>query len=125
MHFRSRQVKLVHFRSELVHFRSRQVHFTRSLSDQANAGANGLKIYLEPCIYKAEIENCNFRKFHEFFFFVNSFKIHINHARNSRLGHNLPTPVNDRMLSPFGEGFCENNALLKFSEFTVLSNSMV
>ena len=39
------------------------------------------------------------------FIFANSVKRHIFHVQNLRLGHDLPTSVNDRMISPFREGF--------------------
>ena len=39
------------------------------------------------------------------FFFANSVKRHICDVKNSRLGYDLPTPVNVRMILPFREGF--------------------
>ena len=47
---------------------------------------------------------------------MNSIKRHISHVKNSGLGHDLPTPVNDRVISPF----CENKILAKISEITVV-----
>ena len=38
-------------------------------------------------------------------FFANSVKRHICDVKNSRLGYDLPTPVNVRMILPFREGF--------------------
>ena len=48
---------------------------------------------------------CKFENFHENFIFANSIKIYISQAKNSRLGHDLLTSVNDRVISPFPEGF--------------------
>ena len=38
---------------------------------------------------------------------------------NSRLWHDLPISVNDRIISPFLEDFRENKTLAKISGFTV------
>ena len=58
--------------------------------------------------------------------FANSVK-NICDIKNSRKGHDLPIPANDRVISPFREGFiltklhvCENEPLEKISKFTVL-----
>ena len=37
--------------------------------------------------------------------FVNSVKRHISNVKKSRLGHCLPTSVNDRVVLPFLKGF--------------------
>ena len=47
---------------------------------------------------------CKFRNFPENFIFANSAKRHICHVENSRIGHDLPTSVNDRVISAFCEG---------------------
>ena len=44
---------------------------------------------------------CIFRNFGENFIFANSVKIHICDVKNSRLRHDLPTSVNDRVILPF------------------------
>ena len=64
---------------------------------------------------------CKSRIFCENFVFANSIKRHICDAKNSRLGHDLPISVNDRVISAFREDFKfrENIALVKISEFTV------
>ena len=43
--------------------------------------------------------------FRENFIFENSVKRHICHVKNSRLGHDLPTSVDYRVISPFREGY--------------------
>ena len=48
---------------------------------------------------------CKFRNFRENFIFANSIKRHICDLRNSRLGHDIPISVNDRVILPFREGF--------------------
>ena len=66
-----------------------------------------------------------FGNFRENFIFVNSIKRHICDIKNSRLGHDLPISVNDRMISPFWEGYiCENKTLVEISEFTVFSTQV-
>ena len=72
---------------------------------------------------------CKSGIYRENFTFVKSVKRHINDVKNSRLGHDLPTSVNDIVISPFREGifsrnfayakFRENKTLVKISEFTV------
>ena len=64
--------------------------------------------------------------FRENFIYVNNIKRPIFHIKNLRLGYNLPTSVNDRVILPFCEGFIfmvvkfrENIILVKISEFTV------
>ena len=69
---------------------------------------------------------CKFGNFRENFIFVNSTKRHICHIKNSWPGHDLPAPVNDRVILPFCEGFifpklckcdakfCENKTLRKY-----------
>ena len=67
--------------------------------------------------------------FRENFIFANSVKRHICHGKKSRLGHNLNTSVNDRVICHFTRvnfhetsqlrSFCENKTLEKISEFTV------
>ena len=44
-------------------------------------------------------------EFCDIFIFLNSVKIHICDVGNSQLEHDLPTPVNDRVISPFFEVF--------------------
>ena len=48
---------------------------------------------------------CKFGNFRENFIFANSVKRHICDARNSRLRHDIPISVNDRVISPFREDF--------------------
>ena len=48
---------------------------------------------------------CKFENFGENLSFANSVKRNIYHAYNSRVGKDLPTSVNDRVVLPFGEGF--------------------
>ena len=72
--------------------------------------------------------------FRENCIFANSIKSHICHVRNSRLGQELPTSVNDRVISPFREGLFSRNfasakvreikILAKISEFTV-TNALI
>ena len=74
--------------------------------------------------------NCKSRNFGENFLFANSAKRHIWDVLNSRLGHDLPISVDDRMISPFREDFIsqnfaygkfpENKTLAKISKFTVI-----
>ena len=64
--------------------------------------------------------------------FAHSVKRHTCHVKNSGLEHAFPISVNDRVISPFREGFfsrnfesekfCENKTLAKIlSEFKVLN----
>ena len=72
-------------------------------------------------------EYFEFGNFRENFIFANSVKRHICDVENSRLGHDLPRSVNDRVISAFREDFVftkyvmfrENKTLAKISEFTV------
>ena len=48
------------------------------------------------------------------FIFANSVKKHICNIKNSRLGHDLPTLVNDRMISPSCEGFIFSNSFKRY-----------
>ena len=48
---------------------------------------------------------CKLGNFRENFIFANSVKRHICYGKNSRLGPDLPTSVNDRVIWPFHEGF--------------------
>ena len=50
------------------------------------------------------ISLCKFRNFHKNFIFTNSVKRHICHFKISQLGHDLPTFVKDRVISPFHAG---------------------
>ena len=49
-------------------------------------------------------EYCNFRKFYGKLIFVKSDKRHICDVKNSRLGHDLPVSVKDRVILPFCDG---------------------
>ena len=72
---------------------------------------------------------CKFGNFHENFIFENGHKIHICDIKKSRLWHDLPISVNDRVISPFRADFIsrtfayakfrENKTLAKISEFPV------
>ena len=58
------------------------------------------------------------------FIFKNTFKGYICHIKNSWLGHDLPTSVNGRVISPFCKGsvltkFHKNKSLAKICEITV------
>ena len=46
-----------------------------------------------------------FGKFCQNFIFPKSVKRHICDVKNSRLGHGIPISVNNRVISPFREGF--------------------
>ena len=60
---------------------------------------------------------CKCGNFRENLIFANSVKRHICDVKNSRLCHDLPTWVNDRMILPFREGlFSRNFAYAKFRE---------
>ena len=48
---------------------------------------------------------CKFENFGENFIFVNSVKRHICNAKISRLRHELPILVNDRVITPFCDDF--------------------
>ena len=48
---------------------------------------------------------CNFGNFHENFIFMNKVKRHICRIKKSRLWHDLPTSVSNRVILPFHEGF--------------------
>ena len=71
----------------------------------------------------------NWEAFAKNMFFANSVKRHIGHVKTSRLGHDLPTSVYDRVILPICEGFIsrdfasanfrENRTLAKICEFTV------
>ena len=57
---------------------------------------------------------------------MNSVKRHICDVKNSQLGHDLPISVNDRVISPFANGFIfaygkfrEYKVPAKISEFTI------
>ena len=58
--------------------------------------------------------DCEFGNLCENFISANRVKRHIYHVINSRLWHDLPTSVNDRVISPFREGF--NFTKLRYSE---------
>ena len=72
---------------------------------------------------------CKFRNFCENFIFANSIKRHVCAVRNSRLGHDIPISVNNRVICHFARvlisrnfaivKFWENKTLAKMSEFTV------
>ena len=74
---------------------------------------------------KIQQHYCKFGNFRENFIFTNSVKRHIYPVENSRLGHDLPTSANDRLISTFRKDFIftklhENKTLVKISEFTVV-----
>ena len=48
---------------------------------------------------------CEVGNFRENFIFKNSVNRHISHFKNLRLGNDLPTSVNDRVIAPFCQGF--------------------
>ena len=48
---------------------------------------------------------CRFGNFREHFIFANSIKRHISDGKNSRLRQYLRISINDRVISPFREGF--------------------
>ena len=48
---------------------------------------------------------CKSGNFHQNFIFANSVKRHTCDVENSRLGHDLPASVNDRVILPFLEDF--------------------
>ena len=61
---------------------------------------------------------------------MNSVKIHIFDAKNSRTEHDLPTSVNGTGISSLREGFIfgkfrENKTLAKISDFTVYNQVTV
>ena len=56
-------------------------------------------------LFIALIYTVNFGNFHENFILANSIKRHICDVKNSQLGHDLPSSVNDRMISLFSQGF--------------------
>ena len=69
---------------------------------------------------------CKLGNFAENFIFANSVKRHIYHVKNSLLGDDFLTSVNDRLILTFHKDFiftklrtCENKTLAKISEFTV------
>ena len=65
-----------------------------------------LKHFMRACSLKWWLY-CKFGNFRENFIFVNSIKIHISDVLNSRpwLGHDLPIPVNVRVVLPFCDDF--------------------
>ena len=60
------------------------------------------------------IKSCKFGNVHDNFIFTNSIKRHICDIKNWPWGHDLPTSINDRLISPFRAKFRENNSLSKF-----------
>ena len=52
---------------------------------------------------------CKFGNFRENFIFANRVISHICDITNSRLGHDLPISVNDRLISPFCEVILSQN----------------
>ena len=72
---------------------------------------------------------CKFGNFCEIFIFPNNIKSQIYDAKISRLWHDLPISVNDRVISPFREDFIfmryakfrENEPLTKISKLPVLN----
>ena len=62
-----------------------------------------------PISLQKKIKYCKFGNFGENFIFANSVISHICDVKNSRLGHDLPFSVNDRMISPFREGYIFTN----------------
>ena len=67
---------------------------------------------------------CQSGIFREKFIFANRVKRHICDVKYSRLGHDIPISLNDRVISPFRKGFIftklrENKTLAKISKFTV------
>ena len=89
---------------------------------------------MSDCILLSSIY-CKFGNFREHFIFATSVKRHICDVKNSRLGYDLPTSVNDRVILPFREVFFsrkfayakfrENKTLAKISEFTVFYTSAI
>ena len=77
-----------------------------------------------------------FGNFRENLIFAYGVKRHICDVKNSRQRHDLPISVNDRVISPFHEGFSfprnfayakfrENKTLAKISEFTVYHQMII
>ena len=60
--------------------------------------------------------HCRFGYFRENFILVNSIKRHISDVKISRLMQDLPISINERVISPFREGFifiCEVSQKIK------------
>ena len=49
----------------------------------------------------SNLGNCKYINFRENFIFANNVKIHVCDVKNSRLEHDLPTPVSGRVISRF------------------------
>ena len=72
---------------------------------------------------------CKVGIFREIVIFVNCVKRHICEVKNSRLGHDLPISVNDKVIQPFREDFIftklrirevlRKTNLAKISEFSL------
>ena len=62
-----------------------------------------------PCnnvfVFFVQNQYCKSGKFRENFIFAICVKRHICDAKNSRIWHDLPKSVNDRVISPFREDF--------------------
>ena len=56
-------------------------------------------------VTRKDLDHCKFRNFGENFILANSVKRHSCDIKNSQLGHDLSTSVNDRVILPFREGF--------------------
>ena len=76
------------------------------------------------CVGPDFVNNCKFGNFCENVIFANSVIRHICHVKNSRLGHDLPTSVNDRVRHLARRNFASNFAKIKpsrkFLNFSVV-----
>ena len=74
---------------------------------------------------------CKFGNFRKNYIFANSVKRHIWEVKNSRPVHDLPIPVNDRMIRTYCKSFIftklfrENKILAKISKFTVVNQCLL
>ena len=92
-----------------------------TLADEEMACENENKLVFDKeCIH---FLYCRFGNFCKNFIFTKCIKRHISDVKNSRLRHDLPISINDRVILPFREGFIfmfrRNKVLAKIYKSTV------
>ena len=89
--------------------------FWSSLSKAVAKSIVQISIYWPSSMF--DVRYCESVNVRENIIFANGVERHICDVQNSRLGHNLPVSVNDRMISPFREDCISRNfAFAKFRE---------
>ena len=84
-----------------LHFISSPTHLINSIKHDYSCISDMVATFNETV---SSIRYCKFGNFCENFNYANSIKRHICDVKNSRLGHDLPSSVNYRMITLFHEG---------------------